>query len=545
MNVPIGRIVLAALVAHLCQTEPGQAATPLHRKPAPFRILYDNDSTNLTSCISPWRHGGEITARQLRGLVDEVADTQVDAYLFCPGLGNAPWWPSEAEPDYWQWWRKHVGRGPGPWGRFVVRGEDPVRITLDRVRKRGMAAFISFRLNDQQGIRACRLWQEHPEYRLSHPPAAKEHVWSWELECFDFAAPKVRDYKLALIAELVRNYDIDGFQLDLMRQPLYFRVFQTTVAARVDIMTEFIRKVRRLLDAKGGRRRYLCLRIPNRISRLDYMGIDLRRLVDEKLVDLLNVSPWLVHQQESDLPKFRKLLPQMPLYYEMTHSVHYGLRRNLYGRDAGDGKVGRLATAPMYGTTALLALEQGADGVSFFNFVYTRPCRTRAGISKGVEPPFQVLVHAADREWLARQPQHYFLATRFGTWTVEGQLPAAVSVGKSVDLTVHVAPQAEARRTRNPALLRIELSRAIEHSSASASLNGCALKMREWAGEPFQHYYQDKNTLEPGHVLHYAVPREAIQPGDNAISLELLEGAPARVVYLDLAIDARHRPLGR
>ena len=238
--------------------------------------------------------------------------------------------------------------------------------------------------------------------------------------------------------------------------------------------------------------------------------------------------------RESALPKFRKLLPHMPLYYEMTHSIHYELRRNLYGRDAGDGKVGRLATAQMYNTTALLALEQGADGVSFFNFVYTRPCRTRGGITKGVEAPFHVLAHAADREWLAGQPQHYFLATRFGSWTVEAQLPAAVSVGEPAALKIHAATQTEASRTREPALLRIELSRPVEHRAWAAKLNGQTLKRCEWEGESFQHHCQDKNTLEPGHVLHYAVPRETIRPGENEITVELIEGEPARVVYLDL-----------
>ena len=145
MRIFLITAMLLAL-AQLCAGAP--------RPKAPFRVLYDNDSTNLTSCISPWRRGGEITPRQLRGLVDEVADTQVDAYLFCCGLGNSPWWPSQAEPDYWQWWQQHMGRTPGPWGRFVMAGGDPVRITLDRARARGMAPFISFRLNDQQGIRA-------------------------------------------------------------------------------------------------------------------------------------------------------------------------------------------------------------------------------------------------------------------------------------------------------------------------------------------------------------------------------------------------------
>jgi len=531
--------ILCACVAQLLLPARGRGGA------VPFRVLYDNDSTNLTSCISPWRHWGEITSRQLRGLVDEVADTQVDAYLFCPGLGNGPWWPSEAEPDYWQWWQRHFGRGPGPWGRFVTRGGDPAKITLDRVTERGMAPFISFRVNDQQGIRACRLWHDRPECRLSHPPAARKHTWSWELECFDFTHPAVRAYKLALIAELIRRYDIAGFQLDFMRQPLYFKVAQTTPEQRVEIMTGFVRRVRALLDAKAGKRRYLCLRIPNRLSRLDYMGLDLGRLADEGLVDMLNLSPWLVHQQENDLPQFRKLLPHAALYCEMTPGVHYELRRNLYGRQAGDGKVGRLATRHTYHTTALQAYDLGADGVSLFNFVYTRPSRTRAGMRTGIEPPFQVLIHGADRAWLAKQPQHYVLATRFGTWCTQAQLPVSVAAGQAASVTIHAVAQDPSVRSPAPALLRMELSRPVRHGQWAVCLNRTRLSECAPREDPFQHYYGDRNRLEPGHALQFAVPAALIRPGPNIVAFELVQGAPARLVYLDLSVGTRHHPLGR
>ena len=275
------------------------------------------------------------------------------------------------------------------------------------------------------------------------------------------------------------------------------------------------------------------------------MGLDLPKLAEEGLIDMLNVSPWLVQQQESDLPRLREALPNVALYYEMTNSIHYELRRYLYGDRKALGKIGRLATAQMYTTTALQAYDLGADGVSFFNFVYTRPCRTRSGLRAGVEPPFQLLAHAADRAWLARQPQHYFLATRFGSWTVEGQLPAAVAPGKPARLSIHVAPQAKEAVRSDAALLRVEVSRPVAGDTWRVRLNAREVPLRKWQGAPFAHFFGDKNALEPGHVLHCGVPRDAIRAGANDIEVGLSRGKPAKVVFLDLAVGSRYHPLGR
>ena len=75
------------------------AAVPLlaadAQRKAPFRVLYSNDLTNITSCVSPFHAAHEpFRAEMLDATVDEVAGL-VDAHFLQPGLGVVPLWPSK------------------------------------------------------------------------------------------------------------------------------------------------------------------------------------------------------------------------------------------------------------------------------------------------------------------------------------------------------------------------------------------------------------------------------------------------------------------
>lgn len=71
---------------------------------SPFRVLCNNDSTNLVGCVSPWHRQGEpFSDRALVASIDEVAGQGVDCYLLSPGLGWIPWWKSAVYPDHYEW----------------------------------------------------------------------------------------------------------------------------------------------------------------------------------------------------------------------------------------------------------------------------------------------------------------------------------------------------------------------------------------------------------------------------------------------------------
>ena len=66
------------------------------RAKAPFRVIYSNDTTNITSCTSPYHKKSEpFRAKMLEASVDEVAGL-VDAHFLQPGLGMVPMWPSQS-----------------------------------------------------------------------------------------------------------------------------------------------------------------------------------------------------------------------------------------------------------------------------------------------------------------------------------------------------------------------------------------------------------------------------------------------------------------
>ena len=143
-------------------------------------------TTAPTSVPAPVRGSrAALTADSFAAAVDESADAGVDAHFFQPGLCWVPWWPSKVLPleEYVRWFKERFDpqAKPDAFLKFVLDGGDPVKITLDRCRERGIGAFISFRLNDAHNKSAgvdpdnpktarmyCtpRFYSEHPEYRF-------------------------------------------------------------------------------------------------------------------------------------------------------------------------------------------------------------------------------------------------------------------------------------------------------------------------------------------------------------------------------------------
>ena len=73
---------------------------------APFKTLYSNDTTNITTCVSPYHKKGEpFQPEMLEATVDEVAGTGVEVQMLQPGLGWTPLWKSKVYPaeEHYRW----------------------------------------------------------------------------------------------------------------------------------------------------------------------------------------------------------------------------------------------------------------------------------------------------------------------------------------------------------------------------------------------------------------------------------------------------------
>ncbi len=541
-------------------------------------MLYSNDTTNIVTSPSPgYARKDPFSLKRLEVSVDEAAE--VDVHLLQPGNGWVPWWKSSIYPAeaHYRWFQEKTGLPAGSIGELMLNGGDLVGPFINHCRTRNISPFISIRLNDYHGIEMLDLVQklasgnehnqpkpkfdhelsawlsrallEHPEYRLRPDPddyvrlaeadklkyinsmrsrndLRTARVWNW-------AIPEVPAYKLSLIRELCDHYDFAGLELDFMRWSAFFRLEETTLEQRVAIMVKFIREVRVALDHKNpsGQRRWLCVRVPSRLSGHSPLGVDLPQWVVAG-VDMVNLSCHYTTEQQTDLPHISSMISGTPVYLEMsfTSSRHPKPGTDTHAKQGANTDVYRKMTREQFCTTAHLVHARGGAGVSLFNFVYYRTLTDHKA-----EPPFDVLTHLGNRDWLARQPQHYFLSN--ATNPPSGPSPFArnrlVSPGKERLFMLDTAPPLGGWKTDGR--LRIQTRSTVEQRKLVVRFNGRELPPSDDISEPYQQPYSD--GLGGAETLRaWTVVKEALRDGPNEIRLSFSDGLPLEIVFIDLSI---------
>lgn len=112
----------------------------------------------------------------------------------------------------------------------------------------------------------------------------------------------VRDQYRKLVVETLERYDIDGLELDFMREPYLFREGEEIQGAA--ILTEWLRGIRLLLDETGAKRGHpigLGVRVPSRFEVAKGWGLDVVEWAKAGLVNLVVVTPRFV-PLEFDMP---------------------------------------------------------------------------------------------------------------------------------------------------------------------------------------------------------------------------------------------------
>ena len=515
-----------------------------------LRVFYNDDITHLASLASPFhRFKEEVTEEEIRADVNQAIDAGVDVFVTQPGTGWVPYWKSQVYPpvEHFKWVAKTYNAAPFGVDKFVAAGGDVVDTVLRQCRARGVAMHVSFRLNDEHAIEfsgrsldeinkylhdsgtpewqrtlpiaISRVHADNPQWRFdANSRKPEDLIWNW-------SHPEAVAHKLALVSELVRNYDVDGLELDYMRFPRYFDS-RTPLGERAAIMAKFIGDVRSALDA-GRAGRELTVRVPPMTAALAALGLNLATL--RKLgVNRVNVSSHTFTNQDIDFQGFRKQARGLALTLELAQAKHF-LQRQKPRRPGDDLMV--LCSDRDDVTTAWLAQAHGFDGVSLFNFVYYRRYgKDQPGRDDSHEPPFDVIARLKQPAASLKPEQSWFLGTVFTQgFEPYAQMPARIRAGSSVALKMQVALPKGAPVSR--ALLRFIAREGNTDASTarfSVSLNGApltrtveanALGSPEDAGLPF---------------VALDAPPDLIVEGTNVVRIEQADGAPAVIALLEL-----------
>lgn len=563
-QIPAVLILSVTLVA--CQAA-------VQSRPAPqFRTLFSNDLTNITTCTSPFQKAGEdFNAEKLRASVDETAGVGIDVHILQPGQGWVPLWKSRIYPfaQHAEWYiSRYGGESSGYLGyhTYMLEGGDVVDEFVRRCRQHGLGAFISLRMNDrhyknfvdftrEEFVKydrrppwigsVSKFYMDHPEYRLGdvYPVPDRgdmnlvdyvhkyrdeirtNNIWNW-------AIPEVRRHWLAYITEICENYDIDGFEMDFTRHPWLFRD-ETPFDERLDIMTNFVRQVRQILDgtAKEGTYRWLCTRVRFRSGgdRHQRLGLDVKRW-HEAGVDIFNLSCDYVTEQQHDLAKIHKAAPDAPLYIEMSHTpLRYQPvdKTRLHGRGSPD--LFMLTKPEQLYTTAHLAYSRGGRGVTAFNFAYYREHGERKGGSIA-EPPFELFKILRDPEKVARKPQHYYLSYD----DYDGK-DFKQQTGSSFDETFSMDMAPPRGGWTTDGRLRIQMEPAFGNARCMVFFNGKPLERTDDVSEPYPTKL-DEGLGNADSLRAWIVPKSLLKDGVNQVRIKFPEGCEGEMIFLDIGV---------
>ena len=245
------------------------------------------------------------------------------------------------------------------------QGIDLYAHAIPRLREIGVSPWISMRMNDVHYVNQPthpihdRFWREHPQWRRC------PELDPYNGQCLDYGVPEVRAYQMAYVREIVGRYDLDGLELDWMRNPFHFRPgFEEE---GLGLLTGFVRETRELLRLRAkelGHDVKLGVRVPSRPTTARLLGYDAPRWARDGLIDKLVVTPFLF--TEPDMP--------VELWKQLTAgtgvAVAAGVEVTLRPYEGSHALANNLES--LRGATASL-LERGADQIYLFNFMDRTP----------------------------------------------------------------------------------------------------------------------------------------------------------------------------
>jgi hypothetical protein len=349
----------------------------------------------------------------------------------------------------------------------------------------------------------------HGSFWKKNPQLCRENCSGYFANCLDYANQEVRDYYMALVIETLDRYDIDGLELDFMREPYLFSAGKEAEGA--PILTGWMREVRRLVAdaaAKRGHPIRLGVRVPSRLETTLTMGLDAVTWAKEGLIDLLVVTPrWATLEFNMPIRQWRRMLGTS----EVTFAGGLEIRYQPY-----PGGPASLVTPELATGAAVSVLSQGADAVYLFNF-FQDPALGRP------LPVYQRTLKAmASLDSLLKQPRSIGVTYRDITAPGEEYQAPLPATGRQIVFPIRLGPIPDSRWLCD-LLMGIKSSQDTSTPVPWVWVNGEACQVRS-----------DDTTKDGSRLISFRVPTAALvrtevheikaaSKGEDALTIQRLE----------------------
>jgi hypothetical protein len=400
-----------------------------------------------------------------------------------------------------------------------------------------MEAFASVRMND---VHDSFIPGWLPTWKKKHPellvdprgmlPSLELYVTSE-----DFTHKAVRNRKLEIIEEVAQRYDVDGFEFDFIRHPVFFsRTLRglPVIDEEIEIMTAFMRRIRELTDREAqrrGRPLLLAARVPDDFQLAMNIGLDLRNWLEEDLVDILiaggGYAPFTLQ-----VPEFTELAHQydVPVYPCINQGAAENLSRGAFLECV------RALAANWY--------RAGADGIYTWNLGSPFEYKTGQDLDETRRRLYACVEEIGDPKLLEGKDKLFCVdSSPGGVYDyykhVSGQPPLPVSkrgaIKHGVVGRVPLMVADDVNTARNSGQLKqlrliLDLRGPVRPEAIVCRLNGETLQDGEWVTT-------DSEKRE--YRVSYPIDVPPLKQGDNFVvmALKAIPGEPTVILHKQLS----------
>ncbi len=364
--------------------------------------------------------------------VDELVGTPVDALMFCLGDGRTVLHDTKVG-ELWghnmrKWPHTIFHRAHRNAKHLIRTGNDPLRVVCDRAHEKGLLLYPTLLVQQRSGIRGedsrCsdfRFDNKHLEIGACGD-VGPDHPG---LKCLDFKHEEVREERFALIEETLKNYPVDGFELQLNYSPYYFHPGE--VKAGRKIMTEWVRRVYKAVK-KSGAQRELAIRIPASIQGCLEVGMDVKAWLKAGTVDVLIGQTFSGPELLDQMAEFA---PLVELAKGTGARVHAAIQSHVDSDRLGEASIEMIRAA------ACNYWRQGIDGLYLAHWFGNWPYQASF---------YEKLRELPHPDIMAVKDKHYYVLTGTDRYpepaTEPGcavRLPVALSVDGPSRITFNIS----------------------------------------------------------------------------------------------------------
>lgn len=482
-------------------------------------LIHNEDCSNYYVVNQP----EDMSIESLHAFIDRYSGTQLTHMFLNPNAMRASfnskvrdriWGSGDPEPGIIQ--GRFSGSG-AKWARHAYAlaesGIDPYAVWIDRCRVHGISPWISMRMNDchenndTSNYMHSAFWVNHPEYWRGGA--------GYFARCMNYGAKEVFDHQMALVREYLERYDLDGLELDWMRECFCFKPGEEEKGRTT--LTSFMREVRELADKYGkerGRAIKLAARVPALPEASVGWGLDGVVWVKEGLVDILiPTARWATADFDIPIDRWRELLGNTPEDF----SLAAGMEIRIQPYPGASAIMSDIET--LRGFSAAM-LERGADQIYLFNHMHSlatpiediRPIYTEAGqIDTAIAKPRRHVVTYRD----ISPPDK----------TLVNALPAEIGETAKADFAIYIGPAPTAGKVT----VRVGLAESpgLKEAQLGVRVNESDSLIGEDHPDPGK-------FCSAARVLQFHAPIDAMKRGYNQVHVALKEGEAQRIVWMEL-----------